>query len=477
MFSLIPSLVLAFSWGPAQAAWRKPKEPARAARPSYEDRVQALRQEHYVGVGQAEYGGAKERGAARKEAAADADEDLAKGIQVQVNSVTRMFLKEGIKDGRLMKKEGSVKKIVRTSVDLVLGSRESEDFNDQPGVITVVAFVRKEAADRELAESLKMKKSRVVEFLRQADRAREAKDLPAALKGFLDARQSLTELFAGAPLSATLAPGAAPVEAGAFVDIRLDELIASLALTADGERISLTPEGAPRAPAVISVSRRGPAGLEPVANLPLSGAFTKGKGRLAAAFFTTDAFGKARVPVEWVDPSRDESILEIGIDGEALPGLGGRPNLPRRAFRFSRSKILAYSIGFSDGEAPPSLKEFASAARGLIIDAGLVPKELALAKDAAPKAQTSQARAVKADYLLVVRVAASTNYDPEFKLHEATVKSSVSLLGVVDSTEALSPGPEAKAVAATAEKARASAIAKIEKGLLELIRRKIFILR
>ena len=465
----------AFAAGPAPAA--KGEAPGAAN----EAKIKRILNDPdlYAGLGYADYEGA-DIGDARKKAVENASEDLSRHIRVRVESVTKDALSYSAK-GKKHSEEESFDRVVKSFVDQVLNQSRDEEFIDypKPGTLAVVAYVNKQAADKDIQQDLNAKKDRVVGLVHEAGAAFDGKNFPSALRDYLSARDKLDLFFEGMPVNASLEKGGAPREIGAYVEGRIEDLVGGLELKPFNDFVKYTAAGKPRGGLAVGAGfRAGKGEGEGVAKLPLIVRFSTGAGRPAQAKLTTDAFGKAVIPLDWVDPEQTEAALEVSLDTEAFPGLGARAVLPHCAIGLQRSKTVAYGVRFVNGNSKAGLRSMEEGVRGLLSTAGYGYVKVSLGGDDVEKAQIDRAREAHADYLLAIHLTATGRQEPDFGLYSASVESSFSMNNLLDGTEVFSSsGPSAKGFGSSLAGAGWNAANKIEKALLQKVKDRVGAIR
>ena len=457
------------------------KEKARNAAVEIETKIKMLLDDPnlYAGFGYADYKGA-DIGDARKKAVDNALDDLSRRIRVYVESATKNVFDYTTK-GKKHSEEQSFERVIKSFVNQVLGQSRDEEFIDHPmpGMLAVVAYVNKETADKDIQQDLSTKQDRVVELIHEAGAAFDAKNFPSALRNYIGARDKLDEFFGGMPVNAPLNKGDASTELGAHVEARIKELIGGLELKPFKDSVKYTAAGKPRGALAVGAGfRTGKGEGESVAKLPLVMSFSKGAGRPAHARLVTDSFGKAEIPLKWVDPKQTEAALEVSLDMETFPGMDTRAALPHCAIILQRSKTLAYGIRFANGKSTEGMRSLEEGVRGLLNEAGYDYVKVSLTGSDVENAQIALAREAHAASLLAMQLTVATRQEPDFGIYSAFVESSFSMHNLLNGTEVFSSGgPSAKGFGSSFSDARWNAAEKTEKELLRLVADKIRMLR
>ena len=441
-----------------------------------EARIKELRNDPslYTGLGYADYRGG-DIGKARESAVSRAETDLGKSIRVRVESTAKDVMMYTSK-GRKYAEKQSFDNVIKTFVDLVLSRRKEEELLDYPkqGVYTVIVYVDKAQADKDVADDLNAKKETVVSLVERAAAVRKAGDLVGTLREYLAAQEKMDVFFGGAPVRAGLNGGAGDVDLGSHIEARIGELAGGISLTPLNPRAFYTADGHPSNPVAVDAVFGGGA----VAKLPLRVSFSAGKGRLAQERITTDSFGKAEIPLQWVDPASKEAALEVTIDTRALRGLEALAGLPRCAIELARSKTIAYSVRFRNGGVLERDRSLEERLRSALRDAGYGAVKVGLGAGDIGAAQLDEARAANADYLLVVDLSADTRKEADFDMASANAESATALYNLMDGAEVFSAnGAQAKGFGSSPSAAGRSAAGKMDRGILRVIGEKLTVLR
>ncbi|MBI5209056.1 MAG: hypothetical protein HY927_03690 [Elusimicrobia bacterium] len=428
----------------------------------------------YRGIG---YSEEKDLGLARQKAVDAALADLSASISVRVEVAAKDFIGYDRVNDKSTDQE-SYERLLKTYVDQRVNDAREREFLDcpRPGTYAVVKFVDKRETDERMKEDIEVKKTHVVDALSAADAAVESGRPVEALKGFIEASGKLESFFEGMPVKASLKPSSSKLDLGVYARSRIEGIIGSVTLKPLNERVFYTVDGKPKGlvvvTATLNAAKGGRAGGDapaPVANLPLTVAFSKGQGRLAGPKVVTDVFGKAELGLESVDPSSLDAALEVSVDSTVLSGLPARSDLPRCAIALARTRTVAFAVRFANGgktEAMPSLEE---GVRKLILEAGYGAVKAGVEGGEAGPALLGKARQTNADYLLAIEVAAT--HEADLKMYAAQARSSVALYRLPDgSQESADAGPGAKGFGASGSGAGWHAAGKLEKGVLNLVR-------
>ena len=445
-----------------------------------EARIKELRNDPalYMGLGYADYKGG-DIGKARESAVSRAETDLGKSIRVRIESTAKDVMMYTAK-GKKYSEEQSFDNVIKTFVNLVLSQRKEEELLDypQPGVYTIIVYVDKVQADKDVVDDLNAKKEAVVSLIERAAAAQKAADMVGALRGYLAAQDKMDVFFGGAPVRASLEGGASNVDLGSHIESRILELIGGISLTPLNPRVFFTADGHPSNLVVVGAGFGSNKDGGAVAKLPLRVSFSTGKGRLAHERVTTDSMGKAEIPLEWVDPSQKEAALEVGIDTQALSGLAALPGLPRCSIQLARSKTIAYSVRFQNGGAMESDRSLEESLRSTLRDSGYGPVKVNFGVGDIGKTQLDKARDSNADYLLIVDLSAVVRKEPDFDMSSANAGSTTVLYNLLDGSEVFSAdGAAAKGFGSSPSAAGWNAVGKMEKDILHTLRDKLATVR
>lgn len=426
----------------------------------------------YAGEGQADFN-KEDRGAARDKARDRALADLSKKIRTQLEVIVRDEV--GYRsDGKKFSSEEAFRQIINSRTDQAINGYEDRDFLDypMPAMYTVIVSVDKRKVDEETRADLAGKKEKVTELIKEAAAFRKQKNISAAIKSYLAARESIGLFFTGLPVTAALEDR--PVELGAHVDSRLEELLGGLSIRAVKDAVRYTVEGKPREAAAVTVDLKTDQGAEPAAKIPLSVRFSKGSGRLGRSEALTDSSGKAELPLEWVDPAQTAAALEVTLGSELTGRLPAQVARPSCEIALSRGKSISYFIRsrLDGAAAPPGGLE--REARAALREAGFDAVELAPAAKDDDASLLHRARKAHADYLLIWSLSARARQEAGLDIFSAQGGGSAYLLDLTDRNEVFSAtAPAAKGFGASAAVAGEDALAKLRKELVRQVREKI----
>lgn len=458
--------------------------PASSAPPADKNRlsvqIQGMRQDSrmFVGVGEAPYA-PPDVGDARGKALRLAEKDLLETVAAGLSAKARALLRYELSD-RTRIAERSLGDLLRDFASREIRRKRVIEYQDYPkrGRFTAAVLLMKADAERNLETELAAKRDIVIADVNDASITKMGRDWALSLRACVMARDNLEFFFPYIPVRGVVSGTPDEVVLYKHIDGRIKELV---------ERIEIVPvrpsavygiDGRLREPLELLVRYPFPEGPRPIPELALDLRVAKGNGRLAAARVTTDAWGKAVVPLEWADPAGEPVAVSVSVDTTALPGKPDLAAAPSVLVELTRGKAVAFSLLARADTGKADLPVLRERVRALLLRNGFDSVALDLDNHSLDEAGIEKARQTKADFLLLVDFLASTKREDEFQMYTAQAQAKFALYRLPDGVEAFqesAPGGQGRS--SDLSRAVSYAADRVEPSLLRLLRERIQQLR
>lgn len=458
--------------------------PAASAPPADKDRlsvqIQGLRQDSrmFVGVGETPYT-PPDVGDARGKALRAAEKELLETVAAGLSAKARALLRYELSD-RTGIAERSLGDLLRDFASREIRRKRVIEFQDFPkrGRFTAAVLLMKADAERDLETELAAKRDIVIADVNDASITKMGRDWALALRACVMARDNLEFFFPYIPVRGVVSGAPDEVVLSRHIEGRIKELVERIEIVPVRETSVYGIDGRLRQPLELLVRYPFPEGSRPIPEVVLDLRVAKGSGRLAAARVTTDAWGKAVVPLEWADPSGEPVSIEVRVDTAALPGKPELAAAPAARVQLTRGRAVAFSLLARADTGKADLPVLRERVRALLLRNGFDSVALELDSHVLDEAGIEKARQTKADFLLLVDFLASTKREEEFQMYTAQARARFALYKLPDGVEAFqdaAPGGQGR----SADLARAVSYAadRVEPALLRLLRERIEQLR
>lgn len=458
--------------------------PASSAPPQDRDRravqIQGMRLDKrmFVGVGEAAYA-PPDVGDARGKALRAAEKDLLATVAAGLAGKARSLLRYELAD-RTRIAERSLGDLLRDFASREIRRKRVIEFQDYPkkGRFTAAVLLMKADAERDLETELSAKRDIAIADVNDASITKMGRDWALSLRACVMARDNLEFFFPYIPVRGVVSGAPDEVVLSRHVEGRIKELVERIEIVPVREAAVYGIDGRLREPLEVLVRYPFPEGPRPIPELTVNLSVAKGRGRLAATRVTTDAWGKAVVPLEWADPDGEPVAVSVSVDTAALPGKPELAAAPAALIGLTRGRAVAFSLLARADTGKADLPVLRERVRALLLRNGFDSVALELDSHVLDEAGIEKARKTKADFLLLVDFLAATSREEEFHMYTAQARAKFALYRLPDGVEAFqeaAPGGQGRS--SDLGRAVSYAADRVEPALLRLLRERIEQLR
>jgi len=340
--------------------------------------------------------------------------------------------------------------------------------------VTYLLRVSKKKYEESVKRDIEGRKKRIMGSVRPGLEAMDKKDFALALNHFLGAKELFEESFGNTSLETKIED--TNVELNSYINGKIIALINGITITPLDERITYSAEGKvsrkPRVSVVYIDERKK---KSPVPSIHLLAKFTKGEGQITSRF-NADINGIGQLPIEYLNPEIEESIIEIKLDMEKI-GAGAEKIsiVPSCSIKFSKTKTVAISVVFLKKGHKTTPSDLLNEIKTVFLDKAFGVTEYNIKRKTVSEEDKQNARnSLYADYLLSIETKASGGGPDMYGMYWSYSSGSVMMYSLSDGSEIFTFSiPSTKGEHVTSSGAAWDAFGKIKPVLLRKLKQNI----
>lgn len=406
-----------------------------------------------------------------KEAKNMAIADLASSIKTRVKKDFKQEINYDEESGSNKEK---LESIINTYTNLLIEDIQYKTFINYPkkGILTVLVYIDKNTYDQKVAKDIQDKTEATKQFAVAAIKARYEGNIVEAIEHLVNGKISKQKYFGDIPIKADLTGKGNIEDLDSFFDINLTQILHSIKLQYIDENIIYDTSGKPNKKPLVIATYEEKDEKKPLFGIPLKASFVKGNGVISNIPLKTGRRGEAYIPLEKVNPSEKDAIIQVIFDAESFQ-IEDSQNIPSVFIPLSKSKALAFGVSyFLDGKYQRKI-DLEDAVKIALASSGFEIKKFESRGKELDDEKIKELSELNTEYIIYITANANTRKN-QYDMYDASVfikgyiysQDTKKLFDSIDETQSRAQG-----ISQISSADKALAIAK--KRFIELLKEKI----